>query len=72
MMIALRVDPATIAEIRNDADNYLVLLRAMPGRPFVYYSGSAWSLGQDGFRTRAEWDRHAAAEPVDFTVPAKR
>jgi hypothetical protein len=72
MMIALRVDPATIVDIRNDADNHLVLLKAMPGKPFVYYSGSAWSLGQDGYRTRADWDRAVAAERVDFTVPAQR
>jgi len=72
MMIALRVDPAMIVDVKNDADNYLVLLKAMPGKPFVYYSGSAWNLGQDRIRTRADWDRLVAAEPVDFTVPKKR
>ena len=72
MMIALRVDPAAIVEIRNDADNYLVLLKVTPGKPFVYYSGSAWSLGPNRFQTRAAWDRVAAAEPVDFTVPKMR
>ncbi len=69
MAVAIRVDPARIVDIRQDADNYLVLLRAEPGKPFVYYSGSAWSLGQGGFRTRAAWDRYAAAQPLDFTPP---
>ena len=69
MAIAVRVDPAMIAEIRNDADNYLVLLNVTPGKPFVYYSGSAWDLGQGGFRTRAAWDAYVAAEKVTFTPP---
>lgn len=69
MAVALRVDPAMIAGIRQDADNHLVLLRVNPGKPFVYYSGSAWNLGQGGFRTRAAWDRYAAAEPLDFKLP---
>lgn len=66
MAIALRVDPATIVDVRQDADNHLVLLRVTPGKPFVYYSGSAWSLGQGGFTTRAAWDRYAASIDVDF------
>lgn len=69
MAVALRVDPAAVAEIRQDADNHLVILRVTPGKPLVYYSGSAWSLGQGGFRTRAAWDRYAATESLDFTPP---
>lgn len=69
MAIALRVDPATIAAVREDSDNYLVVLRAMPGRPFVYYSASAWSKGQGGFRNRASWDAYVAGERLDFRVP---
>lgn len=72
MGIALRVDPAMIADVREDADNHLVLLTVQPGRPFVYYSGSAWSKGVGGIRSRAAWDRHVAAEPVDFTAPTPR
>jgi hypothetical protein len=71
MGIALRVDPAMIAEVRDDYDNHLVVLRVMPGEPFVYYSGSAWSRGIGGIRSRADWDRAAAAEPVDFNAAAK-
>lgn len=66
MAVALRVDPAMIVDIRNDADNHLVLLRVQPDKPFVYYSGSAWSLGEGEFHDRAAWDRYAAQAPVDF------
>ena len=69
MAIALRVDPAMIVDIKGDADNHLVLLRVQPDRPFVYYSGSAWSLGEGGFRTRADWDRYVASAKLDFTPP---
>ncbi|MBO9713860.1 DUF4861 family protein [Sphingomonas sp.] len=69
MMIALRVDPKMIAEVKQDADNTLVLLTVQPGKPFVYYSGSGWSLGQDHITDRAAWDRLVAAEPVSFAVP---
>src|SRR3546814_7914968 len=33
MAIAIRVDPAMIADIRADAGNHLVLLRVEPGKP---------------------------------------
>lgn len=69
MGIAVRVDPATIVDIRDDADNHLVLVRAMPGKPFVYYAGSTWDKGIAGIRTRAAWDAYAAGERLDFTVP---
>lgn len=71
MAVALRVDPAMIVEVRQDADNHLVLLRVMPGQPFVYYSGSAWSKGQGGFTDRAAWDRHVAVEKVDFAATGR-
>ena len=69
MGIAVRVDPAMIAEVRDDADNHLVVLRVMPGKPFVYYTGAAWSRGVGNIRSQADWDRYAAGEKLDFTVP---
>jgi len=69
MGIAIRVDPAMIAEVRDDADNHLVMLRVMPGKPFVYYTGAAWSRGVGNIRSQADWDRYAAGEKLDFTVP---
>lgn len=69
MAVAIRVDPAMIVDVREDADNYLVLLRVTPGKPFVYYSGSAWNKGLGGFQTRTAWDAYARGEQLDFTVP---
>lgn len=67
MGIAIKVDPAMIVGLKSDADNQLVLLRVMPGKPFVYYSGSVWDKGIAGIRTRAAWDQYVASAPVDFT-----
>jgi hypothetical protein len=72
MAIAIRVDPAMIVDTRDDADNHLVMLRVQPGRPFVYYSGSAWSLGAGDFTTRDKWVAYARGETLDFTVPGDR
>lgn len=69
MAVAIRVDPAMIAEVRQDADNHLVLLKVTPGKPFVYYSGSAWSKGTGDFRTQQAWDRYAGNEQLDFKIP---
>lgn len=68
MGIAVRVDPATIVAIRDDADNHLVMVRAMPGKPFVYFAGSTWDKS-GAYRTRAAWDAYATGEQLDFTVP---
>jgi hypothetical protein len=65
MAAAVIVDPKTIAEVREDAHNYLVLLRVEPGKPFVYYTGAAWDKGLD-FRTEAQWDAYVAAQKPDF------
>lgn len=70
MGIAIRVDPAMIVEQREDADNYLFLLRVTPGKPFVYYSASAWSKGAGGFGTGEKWNAYAAMEKLGFAVPA--
>lgn len=69
MMVAIRVDPSSIAGITSDYDNHLVLIRVRPGKPFVYYSGSAWSKGEGGFRTRAAWDTYTRDAQLDFKVP---
>jgi hypothetical protein len=69
MAVAIRVDPAMIVDQRDDADNHLFLLRAVPDQPFVYYSGSAWSRGAGGFDTAEKWHAYAAGEKLDFAVP---
>jgi len=55
MGTAVLVDPATVVRFAGDADNFLVLVRVEPGRPFVYYHGAAWDRGLD-FRTRENWE----------------
>jgi len=65
MGIALMVDPASVVEIRQDADNYLVLVRVEPGKPFVYYMGAGWDKGLD-FHSRAEWEAYVKAQAPDF------
>lgn len=65
MGIAVMVDPASIVDFRQDYDNYLVLVRVTPGKPFVYYEGAAWSKGLD-FHTRAAWQAYVDAQKPDF------
>lgn len=72
MAIAIRVDPASLVDVRTDFDNHLALLRITPGRPFVYYSASAWSLGAGGFHDRESWDKYVAGEALIFAVPKDR
>ncbi|MDR7229707.1 hypothetical protein J2X45_000770 [Caulobacter sp. BE264] len=65
MAIALMVDPKAVVEVRQDFDNYLVLIKVEPGKPFVYYMGAAWDKGLD-FHSAAEWDAYVAAQTPDF------
>jgi hypothetical protein len=63
--LALMVDPALVAGFVQDADNFLVLLKVAPGRPFVYYSGACWGKGLD-FHSRGEWEAYVAEQKPDF------
>jgi hypothetical protein len=65
MGIAVMVDPKALVEVRQDADNYLVLIKVEPGRPFVYYTGAAWDKGLD-FHDRAGWEAYVKAQTPDF------
>jgi len=65
MGVAIMVDPAAIVGFAQDFDNYLVLVRVTPGKPFVYYEGAAWSKGLD-FHNEAEWKAYVAAQRPDF------
>lgn len=69
MAVALRFDPAMMVDVRQDADNHLVLLNVTPGKPFVYYSGSAWSKGMGDFKTQEAWNAYAGGEKLQFKVP---
>jgi hypothetical protein len=65
MGIALMVDPKALVEVRQDADNYLVLVKVEPGKPFVYYMGAAWDKGLD-FHDRAGWEAYVKDQKSDF------
>jgi hypothetical protein len=65
MGVAVLVDPASVAEVKQDSDNYLLLIRVQPGKPFVYYSGAAWSRGQD-FASQEAWERNVRAQRPSF------
>lgn len=63
--ISIAVDPAMVEGVTEDAENYLILLRVMPGKPFVYYMGSAWDGGLD-FHLRDAWESFAKAQSFNF------
>jgi hypothetical protein len=65
MGVALMVDPKAVVEVRQDADNYLVLVKVEPGKPFVYYMGAAWDKGLD-FHDREGWEAYVKAQAPDF------
>jgi hypothetical protein len=68
MGIAVLVDPAMIAQVTDDFDNHLIVVRVEPGKPFVYYMGSTWSKSVD-FHDRAAWETYVAAQRPDFVPP---
>ncbi|MDO6412875.1 glycoside hydrolase family 88 protein [Sphingomonas sp. BIUV-7] len=70
MGIALMVDPAMIADVKEDADNYLILLRVTPAKPFVYYMGATWSKSLD-FHDEAAWVAYVKDQKPAFGVPAR-
>ena len=70
MGIAVMVDPKTLLEIRQDTENYLVLVKVEPGKPFVYYTGAAWDKGLD-FHDRASWEAYVRDQKPDFD-PSKQ
>jgi hypothetical protein len=53
----VKVDPATIVGFNEDKLNYLVLIKATVGKPFVYYAGAYWDKGLD-FKTPDEWEKY--------------
>lgn len=63
--ITVVADPAMVEGFTEDADNYLILLRVVPGRPFVYYMGSAWDGGLD-FKSREQWDSFVKTQTFSF------
>lgn len=66
MAVALMVDPAAIVDVRDEANDHLVLIRITSGKPFVYYMGGAWSGGND-FKSADAWTKYVTAQTPDFT-----
>ncbi len=62
---AIAVDPKMLVGFTEDAEDYLVLVKVLPGQPFIYYMGSAWDRGGD-VPDRAAWERLVADEPFSF------
>jgi hypothetical protein len=65
MAIAVLVDPKSLVEVRQDFENYLVLIKVEPGKPFVYYMGATWDKAPD-FHDRAGWEAYVRDQKVDF------
>ena len=65
LSMTVAVDPKAFQGFAEDANNYLILVRATPGVPFTYYSGAGWDRGLD-FVDAAAWDRYVAATRFDF------
>ena len=65
MAVAVMVDPKAFVEVRQDFDNYLVLVKVEPGQPFVYYMGAAWDKGLD-FHDRTSWETYVKDQTPSF------
>jgi Domain of unknown function (DUF4861) len=65
MAIAVMVDPKAFVAVKQDFDNYLVLVNAEAGRPFVYYMGAAWDKGLD-FHGRVAWEAYVKSQKPSF------
>jgi Domain of unknown function (DUF4861) len=65
MAIAVLVDPKALVEVRQDFENYLVLVKVEPGKPFVYYMGATWDKALD-FHDRASWETYVREQKLDF------
>lgn len=65
MGLALMVNPAQVAGFVEEADNFLVLVKVSPGKPFTYYSGACWDKGLD-FHSRSEWEHYVTEQKPTF------
>lgn len=65
MGVALLIDPRQIVDVVETDTDWLVLVKVMPGKPFVYYMGAAWDKGLD-FHSRADWETYVFAQTPNF------
>ena len=56
------VAPEIVVGLAQDAGNHLILVRAMPNKPLVYYAGAGWDKS-GYFRTQKDWFDYLANFP---------
>jgi pectinesterase len=66
----LIVDPAAIAEVREEAGNQLVVARTERGRTATWYAGSGWDRG-GSIPDAAAWDRYLDAFAARLRAPLR-
>ncbi len=64
---AVLVDPTSVVDFVETPGDRLVLVKAKPGKPFVYYAGAGWSKSGD-FPTTESWEHYLREYPTRFSV----
>jgi rhamnogalacturonyl hydrolase YesR len=59
---AVLVNPSSIVGFTQDPLNHLVLIKATPGKPFIYYAGAYWSKSGD-FKDEGAWEKYLRTFP---------
>ncbi len=68
---AVLVDPKSVVKFVTDqADQNFMIVKVMPGKPWVYYEGACWSLGLD-FHDEKGWEDDARGYAADFDAGKK-
>ena len=60
------VDPPSVVDMVETPGDRLVLVKATPGKPFVYYAGAGWS--KSGFPNVEVWERYLREYPTRFAA----
>jgi hypothetical protein len=72
---AIIADPANFVDFKEDAKNFLMIVKVPENRIAVYYAGFGWSQG--GFPTAQDWSEYVARyaeqlrSPLEATVSGK-
>jgi len=60
--------PAAFSGFADDAENQLILAKAVSGQPLRYLAGAAWT-GSGDFASKADWSAYVAAEAARARAP---
>jgi hypothetical protein len=69
---AVIADPANLVDFKEDAQNFLMIVKVPENRVAVYYAGFGWSQG--GFATVESWDQYVTRfaeqlqSPLEVTI----